>query len=99
LADLHEGLGAGDNEKKNHDNEKGKNVEVVEAPKISDPCQPRRGKLGSSGRIELLPEGQHLVLPEAEVGPSDLVSLKFSLLNELMELRVLNLEEGLDLFG
>lgn len=86
-------------EEKEGDQDKGKDIEIIEPPEIADSREPGDGKVGFLVRMEFLFEGEDFFLAETEVSAAKPVGMQLPSLNKLIEIRLLNFEEVPDLVG
>ncbi len=80
------------------DEQKRKDVEIIEAPKIAQPLEKRRsgGRLFSSGQ-ELVAQGQDFFFPETHVRAADFIGVKLAILEEFFKLFLIDFEKVFNL--
>lgn len=92
LPDLHEDLETDDDdEKKCCDQKKGKDVEIIEPPKIPDADKPRQAD-AAFFRLEFMFDGEDFVFAEPEVRSSDFISVQLPFFDQLIKVRVFDFE-------
>jgi hypothetical protein len=83
-------------EEQNRDEEKGKNVEIIESPKIAEPRKPGNRRACFLFGVELLTQDEDVLFTETKEGAANFIGVEFPVSGETIEPSLLELKELFD---